>query len=111
MLKTRLPEIAALLPADVHEAVVEGAEIVADDARQRVPYVTGRLQKAIHLEEGDFPWEVYVVAGDRDAFYGAMVEHGGAVNRAPHPFMVPALEQNRARIQRLVGDAIEKATE
>ena len=37
--------------------------------------------------------------------------HGGAVNRPAHPFLVPALEENREKILDELRAAIRKATD
>lgn len=105
VLDSRLPEIIAALPAAVREAAQAGAELVAEDARQRVPVKTGRLRDAIHTQNQ--PDGVAVIAGDREAFYGHIVEHG-SISAAPHPFLVPALEENRVAIVALMQEAIRK---
>jgi HK97 gp10 family phage protein len=84
-----------------------GADLVAESARARVPIgSTGRLQRSIHTEHGEDGVEV--LAGDRDVFYGRFVEHGTRY-AAPHPFLVPALEENREKIQALIAAAIRDA--
>jgi HK97 gp10 family phage protein len=102
----RLPEIIARLQPEVDRAVQEAARSVVADAKARVPVDTGRLRDAIHIEvdvDG-----VYVIAGDRKAWYGHIVEHG-SVKQPPHPFLVPALEDNRAAIIAAVGLALRRA--
>lgn len=94
--KSRLPQIAADLGMRMDAVAREGAELIADEARDRVPVDTGRLQDAIHVERIHLG-EYAVVAGDNEAFYGHIVEHGGAFTPA-RPFLVPALEDNRAQI-------------
>lgn len=107
MLRSRLPQIAVEIQVVVEQALEFGAETVAEDARERVrPHrLTGRLEEAIHIDtqrEG-----VYVVAGGKaeegdDVFWGHLLEHGTS-HSAPHPFLVPALDDNRgdvvARVQ------------
>jgi HK97 gp10 family phage protein len=95
MLKSRLPEIAASLDDVVKDVLEEGAQTIAEAARQRVPVDTGNLQDAIHVESARNG--AYVIAGDTDAFYGHIVEFG-SVEVPPRPFLVPALEENRAPI-------------
>jgi HK97 gp10 family phage protein len=102
----RLPEIIARLQPEVDRAVQEAAKSVVDSAKARVPVNTGRLRDAIHVQvelEG-----VYVVAGNREAWYGHIVEHG-SVKQPPHPFLLPALEENRAEIVAAVELAVRKA--
>ena len=92
MYRSRLPQITARLAAEMRAAEEAAAELVAERARQRVPVNTGRLRDAIHVEHDDDG--ATVVAGDTEAFYGHIVEHGG-VRQAAHPFLVPALEESR----------------
>jgi HK97 gp10 family phage protein len=110
MLQSRLPEIARELGSAIKEAELAGAELVVEAAKARVPVETGRLRDAIHIEHKERGNGIYVVAGDREAFYGLFVEHGSARGVPPHPFLVPALEENRGRIQDLVGEAIRRIT-
>jgi HK97 gp10 family phage protein len=98
-LKSRLPDIAAGLRRRVIVATEQGAELVAQKAKARVPIESGSLRNAIHVERDGA--DVYVVAGDREAFYGHMVEHGTR-HSAPHPFLIPALEESRDAILDLI---------
>jgi len=106
VLRSRIPQIAIELDLRVEEALEQGAEDVAEAARARVhPHrLTGRLEDAIHVQEEQEGF--YVVAGGdaeledyrvRDVFWGHMLEHGTS-HSAPHPFLVPALEENRGEV-------------
>jgi HK97 gp10 family phage protein len=89
----RFPEIIAELQIRSDLAARAVAEHIEDAAKTRVPVDTGRLQQAIHTERRRRgTWAV--VAGDTDAWYGHIVEHGGA-HTSPRPFLVPALESAR----------------
>ena len=90
---SKLPRIAASLVPKLDAAAASAAEIVAGRARDRVPVNTGRLRDAIHVER-DGVSTYAVVAGDTEAFYGHIVEHG-SVHTPAHPFLVPALEESR----------------
>jgi HK97 gp10 family phage protein len=103
---SRLPQIVAELPVAVRAALVASAQKIAQDAKDRVPVKSGRLRDGIHVEIGEEG--VLVVAGDRDVFYGHMVEHG-TTHSPPHPFLVPALEQNRGETVAAIDAAIRKA--
>jgi HK97 gp10 family phage protein len=109
MLRSRIPQIAAELGPQTRAAQALAAELVVARARQRVPVATGRLRDAIHVEEDETG--VHVVAGDQRVFYGHLVEHGGAVNRPAHPFLIPALEETQAEIVRMVAEALQRAAE
>lgn len=109
-----MPRIEDQLPRIIHElqpavdtAVKAAAEMVAESAKVRVPVRTGALRNAIHLNVE--PEGVYVVAGNRKAWYGHIVEHGGA-HTPPHPFLIPALEEHRAQILEAVRLAVRKVT-
>jgi HK97 gp10 family phage protein len=107
-LRSRIPQIIVTLPPAVRAAVMIGAEQVSQDAKRRVPVDTGRLQEAIHVRE--VPGGAEVVAGDRVAWYGMLVEHGTVVpGHPPRPFLIPAFEENRAAIEVEVDKAIREA--
>jgi HK97 gp10 family phage protein len=107
MLKSRIPKITVeMLPA-VEAALQAGAEIIESAAKGRVPVDTGRLRDAIHIERDGLGFDV--IAGDTDAFYGNMVEHG-TTHTAPHPFLVPALEAKRTEVVTSVREAIRRIT-
>ena len=96
-LKSRLPQIAAELRPRVSAAVKDSAEQVAEAAKARVPVDTGRLRDAIHVERKG-PAEYAVVAGDNQAWYGHLIEHG-TTRQPPRPFLVPTLEEQRQPIE------------
>lgn len=98
-LKSRIPEITASLTPRTRAALRPGAEMIAIEAKERCPRTSGagpHLQDAIHVEPDEAGWAV--VAGNETVFYGHMVENGGAINRAPHPFLVPALESRKEAV-------------
>lgn len=103
-LESRLPEIIAELPHEVGDALKEGADAIAEGAQERVPIETGALRDAIHVEETDGGY--LVVAGDNDAFYGHIVEHG-SVNTPPRPFLIPAYEAEHESLISRVKDALD----
>lgn len=112
----RLPQIAATLPRRVQASVKAGAELIAEEARHRVPDAPPLgegLVDAIHVEytrrkAGEGGGGGYlVVAGDEDVFYGHLVEFG-TVRSAPHPFLLPAAEAKREEVVGLVNAALAK---
>lgn len=103
MLRSRLKTIARSLDEEIDPAIRLAAEAIEAAAKDRVPVATGALQNAIHVDkvaEGSYA----VVAGDHDAFYGHIVEHGGTKTPA-HPFLIPALEAERDNVDTLVRNA------
>lgn len=110
-LKSKIPEILESLPAELQAALTAAAELVVEDAKNRVPVSTiahEHLRDAIHVEEQADG--VAVVAGDNTAWYGHIIEHG-SVNMPPRPFLIPALEDNRAAIIEATRVAVARTTE
>ena len=93
MYRSRIPQITAQLKVEMEAAEKAAAELIEQRAKERVPVDTGRLRDAIHVEHDEDG--AAVVAGDTEAFYGHIIEHGG-VRQPAHPFLVPALEESRA---------------
>jgi HK97 gp10 family phage protein len=103
--QSRLPRVAAELAARLDAVTRAAAERVERRAKTRVPVATGRLRDAIHTEREDTA-EYVVVAGDTDAFYGHLVEHGGA-NTPGRPFLTPATEETRGELDALGREALK----
>lgn len=104
-LKSRLPEIALELGPLTSEGLNEGAKLIVEAAKQRVPVESGRLRDAIHIE--DEGQGIAVVAGNNEAFYGHMVEHG-TTHSPPHPFLVPAFEETKVEVAAAVEASMRK---
>ncbi|EJU13994.1 hypothetical protein LH128_05830 [Sphingomonas sp. LH128] len=92
----------------VQEALIAGAELVAEEARRLVPVDTGNLRDSIgistetkgmnfarvQLKKGDQAVFVGPMQGkglQHDGFYGHMIEFG-TMHARPQPFMAPAFE-------------------
>ncbi len=105
-LDSRLPGIAAGLQPKVSQAVKKGAQLIAEDAGERVsrgpdPHHIG---DDIHVQRSG-PAEYAVVAGREETFYGHILEHG-SVKMAPRPFLVPAADDNLRACELLVEGAL-----
>lgn len=112
-LRSRIPQIIEELQPEMLAAVQTAADLVEARAKDLVPVDTGRLRNAIHVAYDIHRGELVgaaVVAGNNKAFYGHIVEHGGA-NTPPHPFLVPALEQSRQQIEEDVASVLRKVVE
>jgi len=106
-------EIQEVLPT----ALKAGAELIRNDAVPRAPYKTGTLRRSIHIEEVSNT-EVRV---GTDVIYAAIQEYGGVINakNAPwltfktddgewhrvksvtipaHPYLRPAMDENREKV-------------
>jgi len=123
--ESRFAEISLEMTARLDAAVGEIAELIVQDAKQRVPVRTGRLQKAIQKQHGK-RGEWAVIAGNEKAWYGHIVEFGGVHTRSPeesahrphvagyqkesrtgaHPFLIPAAEAHRAEAEALSREAV-----
>lgn len=104
MLKSRLPQIAAALPARVKVGLEAGADGIASAAKDRVTVASGKLRESIHTDIQ--PEGVYVVAGDNDAWYGHLVEYGTS-HTAARPFLIPALEERTEQVRLSVATALK----
>ena len=93
VLKSRFPMIAAELRPRVLAAVEEAAGLVAEEARRRVPVGPGDVHLRDHISVESESDGYAVLAGDGETFYGHMVEFGTS-HSAPHPFLLPAAEEN-----------------
>lgn len=113
-LKSRFPEIVAELRPKVGAAVKAGAEVIAEDATQRVPDPSPLAQGLIASirVEREGAAEYSVLAGDDEAFYAKWVEFGHAKGKGraaagPTPFMVPAKEAKEETVVALVQAALK----
>lgn len=109
MPQNAIRDFTALMQKLVREAELAGAELIAEAAKERVPVdesAQTHLRDAIHVKETEDG--VLVVAGDKTHWYGHLVEHGTS-HSAPHPFLIPALEQEQGRVVGLISEAIRKA--
>lgn len=96
ILRSRFPQIILELPARGDAAAKLIAERIEQAAKRRAPDrppIGEGLVDAIHTERQGVGTYA-VIAGDDDVFYGHLVENG-TVHSAPHPFLVPALEESR----------------
>ena len=87
----------------VHGQLVQWAELVKAEARRTVPVRTGYLQGTIYALVRD--WVIYVGA---EATYALFVELGTRHIRA-RPYLLPAIQQYLAELERMVSEGIEAA--
>ncbi len=117
-LKSRLPQVAAELRPRVGAAVKSAAEVIAEDARSRVPIGPEPVHIYDTIEvirEEAAAYSVAVLAeSPQHVHYPWVVEFGGAATeagkqgggQAPHPFLVPAAEANTDNAVYLVTAAL-----
>jgi len=82
------------------------AEVIAEDARRRVPVDSGKLKSTIRVTrlKGDPRRNVRIYAGNRKkqgAFYAHMIEFG-TVKMKAKPFLRPAVNASKAKIQGII---------
>jgi HK97 gp10 family phage protein len=93
-LKSRIPQIIALLPEAAEAEALALAEDIAVRAKENAPDappIGEGLVDAIHVEPDEEGFRV--VAGDEDVFYGHFVEFGTAQGATAKPFLIPAFEE------------------
>jgi len=92
----------------IRNAVRAGALVVENSAKEKAPWKTGNLSRSIHHQIGsDGPGRVAATVGT-DVVYAARQEFGfvgadslGRVyNQAARPYLRPALDENRAEIEK-----------
>jgi len=124
-LKKKLDKISKKAKEDVQKAVITGALIVEGEAKKSIQQSsgtgrtygnhtasspgnaprtdTGRLVSSIATEPGDL--EAKVGTG---LDYGKYLEFGTSV-MAARPWLFPALERNKKKINKLIADAVKAA--
>jgi HK97 gp10 family phage protein len=89
----------ALTPRELRAALMSGAFIIANAAKQIVPVLTHTLQRSIHVEI-----EEDVAFIGTDVEYAAHVEYG-TVKQSPQPYMRPAVDNHGQEAVKEVRDA------
>lgn len=105
-IQSRFDEIAEDMAKELDEVMRDGAEVVADLAKQLAPADTGELRDSIEVEAWTEPGYYTVQATaraavtkgrNRGAYYGPYVEFG--TNDTPmQPFLGPALLAHQEQI-------------
>jgi len=87
-----------------------GAGLVLNDALKLVPVKSGTLKSEIELTRGKFKDGDYFVQaqgpGNYTKFYATFVELG-THNTEKKPYLRPALNKNKKRIQKMFKDAMK----
>ena len=85
----------------------EGAQSIADEARNRVPVDTGALKDSIQVDE-KYETVVFIRANakKKGIAYGRIVEFSPVINK---PFMYPARDAKINEIRRNFETALEEA--
>lgn len=88
------------------DRLAKAGELVAVNARSRVPVKTGKLRDSIRVTRlpGDPKQNIRVYAGNRQKdgpFYAHMIENG-TKNMSARPFLRPALNGSRSGIMAIM---------
>ncbi len=113
----------------LEDATTAGALLVQNAAVRKAPFLTGTLRRSIHIRTSFRSRTRAVVAVGTNVVYGAIQEFGGIIRAktAPflvfrtkdgrwhrtksvqipaHPFMRPALDEEKDNVVREIGDAL-----
>lgn len=100
-------DVIAEIQAPLDDVCRKGAEMIARDARARVPVDTGTLKGQIDIKESKFKgggWIVEAQGSDNySKFYSSFIEFGAhkTQNIPAQPYLRPAIKRNRHKIQRM----------
>ena len=106
-----------LHPDDVEPILNQGAKIIAEAMRGKVPVKTGALKKSIKTKKlkrlGAQPAPSIAAIDRKKAPHAHLVEfgHGGPQPAPPHPFFRPAVDENENRVYKHVEDGIKTLVE
>lgn len=98
----RLDEIEKAVEEGVAAGLEEFGVKVQEDAKRYCPVDTGRLQESIKVET-----DANGITIGTDVEYAAYVEFGTSRQR-PQPYLTPAFEQNKNKIEDMIAKEIEK---
>ena len=107
LLDKQQPEIKAKVIA----AFEEGAEIIAAEAKSRVPVDTGKLRDSIHVEMSEDKTRAYIKANARNKkgfAYGLVIEFSASSGQ---PFLYPAADARAGEVKAKVREALKEALE
>lgn len=109
-LKARMLVIPERLKAAAHKSLEASAEKLAAEIRAGVPVDQGDLRDSVRIKDltDDSGIGFRVVAGNRKAFYAAMVEHGTS-RSAAQPFFFPVYRRNKRAMRARLGRDLKVA--
>lgn len=104
--------VSGLTYGEIQFAATEAAEVIAEEARRRVPVKKGLLKKKIvvRTEKRGRPVHAYagVIYGLGGAPHAHLVEYGTARGGKPHPFMRPAAKTKKKEAQKILIESITR---
>ncbi|OGO04002.1 MAG: hypothetical protein A2Y91_03490 [Chloroflexi bacterium RBG_13_54_8] len=132
--RRNLAKLGDKMADGLEAAVLVGAMLIRNDAVPRAPFLTGTLRRSIHTETIEKSAEQVVVSVGTDVIYAAIQEFGGlieaknapnlvfqspkgvwhsvkSVQIPPHPYLRPALDENKDRAQEEIKEALADIVE
>ncbi len=97
-LPKKLQKLSERYASKLGVAVGAAALIVQNDAKRKAPYLTGNLRRSIHIEPQEEAGERVVVKVGTDVEYAKYQEFGTSTI-PPHPYLRPALDENRDKVK------------
>lgn len=103
------------------DGLAAASRVVRNEARILVPVITGALQRSLRSRRrrqkiDTFRGQVSVpgaaartYAGGQGARHAFLVEHGGEINRSPHPYLLPALLSTKSQQLAAAGVAMQRS--
>ena len=94
---------------ETKKVLIEGAEMVVNDAKNLVPVKTGDLKNSItySVNKNGTSAKISAPAKNKDGIaYGQYVEFWPG---REHPFLYPAMDINRKKIKDMIADALRGA--
>lgn len=107
-----LEAVSTNVTKDLAKAVKAGGKVVRDEAKARAPVDTGALRDkmTMRLVEKDRSQVEVKVGPHKDQYYGYFLEHGTS-KMSPKPFLRPALDENKDKVEKAMANELKKAIE
>lgn len=114
----KLEEFQQLIVDTITSALDKSAELVLTRAKEKVPVKTGKLQSSLNrwniteaIGAGEIPDLIEHIIGPDEAIadYGDIVEVGPSPDKPGQPYLLPALEESKPEIDRLIRSALGEA--
>lgn len=106
----QLRQVERAIIESLPAAVKAGAEVLKPEAQRLAPVDRGKLQASAKDEAGD----VDAISAAHRVYFGefyAKFQEFGTSEMAANPFLQPAAEMNKARIEEAIADEIRAAAD
>lgn len=106
--KRQIGRAAKVIHQAAREALMESALAIHEEARSRVPVDSGSLRRGIKVYPSKRGDVIEIGVKDPDLDYAQFVEFGTSSEPA-QPFLTPALEAERRKLERRIAKHVERA--